>query len=129
MMPNYSENDLSELIIGAAIEVHRELGPGLLESVYEAALFFELNSKGLHVQKQVPVETSYKGQKMEIGFRVDLLVENKVIIELKSVSKITDVHLAQMLTYLKLRKDKLGLILNFNVKYLKNGVKRVVNNL
>jgi len=128
-MVGLTENKLSEKIIGAAIEVHRELGPGLLESMYESALFFDLHSMELNVRKQVPVETQYKGQDLEIGFRVDLLVENKVIIELKTVDKITDVHLAQILTYLKLRKNKLGLILNFNVKYMKNGVKRVVNNL
>jgi len=128
-MAELSENQLSEKILGAAIEVHRELGPGLLESVYEAALFAELHEQGLHVQRQVPVEAIYKGKKLEIGFRIDLLVEDKVILELKTVEKITDVHLAQVLTYLKLSKNKLGIILNFNVKYLKNGIKRIVNNL
>ncbi|NQV14150.1 GxxExxY protein [bacterium] len=128
-MPQELENLLSEKILGAAIEVHKELGPGLLESAYEAALFYELNSLGLHVQKQVPVDTQYKGRKLNVGFRIDLLVEDQIIIELKTVEKITDIHLAQVLTYLKLSKHKLGLILNFNVKYLKNGIKRVVNNL
>ncbi len=124
-----SENELSEKIIGAAIEVHKELGPGLLESIYEAALFQELSSLGLHVQRQVPVETSYKGQKLGVGYRFDLLVEEKVIIELKAVEAISNIHVAQLLKYLKLSNLKLGLLLNFNVKYMKHGVKRVVNNL
>lgn len=128
-MSGLSENALSEKIIGAAIEVHKELGPGLLESAYEAALFFELNNLDLIVQKQVPLDISYKGNILKAGFRMDLLVEDKVIIELKTVEKINDVHLAQTLTYLKLSKKKLGLILNFNVKYMKSGIKRVVNNL
>ncbi|MCF7822938.1 MAG: GxxExxY protein [Candidatus Marinimicrobia bacterium] len=124
-----SENRLSEMIIGAAIEVHRELGPGLLESAYEEALFIELNELDLFVQKQVPIETYYKGKKLNVGFRMDLLVENKVIIELKAVEKLSNIHLAQTLTYLKLSQKKLGLILNFNVNYMKSGIKRVVNNL
>ncbi len=128
-MSTFSENALSKKIIGAAIEVHRELGPGLLESVYEAALFQELTSLDLLVQRQVPVNTIYKGTKLEVGFRLDLLIEEKVILELKAVESISDIHLAQVLTYLKLSNLKLGLILNFNVKYLKNGIKRVVNNL
>ncbi len=128
-MSELSENALSEKILGAAIEVHQELGPGLLESAYEAALFFDLNSLDLMVQKQVPLDISYKGNILKVGFRMDLLVEDKVIIELKTVEKTTDVHLAQILTYLKLSKKKLGLILNFNVKYMKLGIKRVVNNL
>jgi len=123
------ENQLSEKIIGATIEVHKELGPGLLESAYEAALFFELSSLDLVVQKQVPVETLYKGHSLNVGFRRDLLVEEKVIIELKAVDKISNIHLAQMLTYLKICNKKLGLILNFNVRYLNSGIKRVVNNL
>ena len=128
-MVGLTENQLSEKILGAAIEVHKELGPGLLESVYEAALFAELHDQGLRVQRQVPVEATYKGKRLEVGFRMDLLVEDKVILELKTVEKITDLHLAQVLTYLKLSENKLGIILNFNVKYLKNGIKRVVNNL
>jgi len=123
------ENVLSEKIIGAAIEVHRELGPGLLESVYEAALFHELTDQGLLVRKQVPVDVIYKGQQLAVGFRIDLLVEEKVVIELKAISAIENIHLAQILTYLKLSNLKLGLILNFNVKYLKDGIKRVVNGL
>lgn len=128
-MSGLSENALSEKIIGAAIEVHQELGPGLLESAYEAALFFKLSTLDLTIQKQVPVDISYKGNILEVGFRMDLLVEDKVIIELKTVEKIIELHLAQILTYLKLSKKKLGLILNFNAKYMKLGIKRVVNNL
>lgn len=128
-MSELTENKLSEIIIGAAIEVHRELGPGLLESVYEAALFIELNNLGLVVQKQVPIETYYKGNQLEVGFRIDLLVNDLVILELKTVDSISNVHLAQTLTYLKMSNKKLGLLLNFNVKYLKSGIKRVVNNL
>ncbi len=129
MMNELSEDKLSEKIIGADIEVHKELGPGLLESAYEAALFFELSSKNLLVQKQVPVKTIYKGHSLSVGFRLDLLVEDKIIIELKAVDKISNIHLAQMLTYLKICNKKLGLILNFNVRYLNSGIKRVVNNL
>ncbi len=129
MMSDLSENQLAEKIIGAAIEVHKELGPGLLESAYEAALFFELNSMNLLVQKQVPVQTVYKGQSLDVGFRLDLLVADKVIVELKAVDQISNIHLAQTLTYLKICKKKLGLILNFNVRYLNSGIKRVVNNL
>ncbi len=125
-----SLNDLSAQIIGAAIEVHKNLGPGLLESIYEAALFYELYTlKHLTVQRQVPINVQYKGQDLEIGYRIDLLVEDQVIIELKSVESITDVHLAQMLTYLKLSDKHLGLIINFNVKLLKNGIKRVLHNI
>ncbi len=105
MLNNLSENEISEKIIGAAIEVHKELGPGLLEPAYEAALFFELTSLKLWVQRQVPVETLYKGQKLGIGFRLDLLVENKVIIGLKAVDQISNLHLAQTLTYLKICKN------------------------
>jgi len=124
-----AENALSQKIIGAAIEVYRELGPGLLESAYEAALFYELSLPGLLVQKQVPVHIMYMGQKLEVGYRIDLLVEDLVILELKVVDAISVVHLAQILTYLKLRDKKLGLILNFNLKYMKDDVMRVVHNL
>ena len=128
-MNDLSENEISEKIIGAAIEVHKELGPGLLESAYETVLFFELSSRNLMVRKQVPVETIYKGHNLSVGFRLDLLVEEKVIIELKSVEKISNIHVAQVLTYLRMSNKKLGLILNFNVRYLNSGIKRVVHNL
>lgn len=123
------ENDLSKKIIGAAIEVHKILGPGLLESTYEKCLCRELELKGLciEIQKSLPVE--YKGIKIDSGYRLDLVVENSVIVELKSVEKILPIHEAQLLTYLKLTGLKLGLIINFNVPVLKNGLKRIVNKL
>ena len=124
-----TENELSKVIIGAAIEVHKTLGPGLLESVYETCLERELVIRGLKVKRQVGLPLVYKDISCDIGYRVDLLVENKVIIEIKSVEALNDVHIAQVLTYLKLSRCKLGLLINFNVKRLKEGVKRLVNNL
>lgn len=124
-----TENELSNIIIGAAIEVHKALGPGLLESAYEATLHKELTLKGLDVKAQVGLPLVYKDVKLDIGYRVDLLVENKVIIEIKSVETLNDVHVAQLLTYLKLSGCKLGLLINFNVKQLKDGIKRLVNHL
>lgn len=124
-----TENELSSIIIGAAIEVHTELGPGLLESVYEACLFYELKQLGLNVEKQVELPVNYKEVRLDSGFRLDILVDDKIIIEVKSVKELHDVHLAQTLTYLKLTKLKLGLLINFNEARLKFGIKRVVNNL
>jgi GxxExxY protein len=124
-----SENELSHKIIGAAIALHEKLGPGLLESVYESALAYDLRETELEVQTQVPVPLVYKEVKMDVGFRLDLLVENKVIVEIKSVEKLAPVHFAQLLTYLKLTNLRLGLLLNFNVVKLKEGIHRVVNNL
>ena len=124
-----TENELSEKIIGAAIKVHKNLGPGLLESAYEECLFYELKKLNLSVEKQKPMPLIYDEVKLDIGYRIDLLVENLVVIELKSVEALNEVHLAQTLTYLKLSGCKLGLLLNFNVALLKNGIKRVVNNL
>jgi GxxExxY protein len=124
-----SENELSHKIIGAAIALHEKLGPGLLESVYESALAYDLRETELEVQTQVPVPLVYKEVKMDVGFRLDLLVENKVIVEIKSVEKLGPVHFAQLLTYLKLTNLRLGLLLNFNVVKLKEGIHRVVNNL
>lgn len=123
------ENEISEKIIGCAIQVHRELGPGLLESSYEECLYFELIQSGLLVEKQKPLPLVYKEVKLDCGYRLDLIVENKVIIEVKSVEMLNDIHLAQVLTYLKLSKCKLGLLMNFNVVLLKGGIKRVVNKL
>ena len=109
-------NTLSEEIIGAAIEVHKNLGPGLLESAYEAALFYELSvSRGLSVVRQAPVKITYKGEPLDVGYRIDLLVNDLIILELKTVEKIASIHLAQILTYLKLSDKHLGLIINFNV--------------
>ena len=111
------------------IEIHTELGPGLLESTYEECLFYELKKNGFKVEKQKALPLMYKEVNLEVGYRIDLLVEDKIIIELKSVEALTDVHLAQVLTYLKLSKCKLGLLMNFNVYRLKDGIKRVVNGL
>jgi len=124
-----NENDLSKEIIDAAIEVHKALGPGLLESAYEICLERELIIRGLTVKRQVSLPLIYKDIRCDIGHRVDLLVENKVIIEIKSVEALNDVHIAQVLTCLKLSQCKLGLLINFNVKLLKDGLKRLVNNL
>jgi GxxExxY protein len=123
------ENQLSKIIIGAAMKVHKNLGPGLLESAYEETLYYELNKEGLNVEKQKPMPLIYDEVKLDVGYRIDLMIESKVILEIKSVEYLNDVHLAQVLTYLKLSGCKLGLLINFNVKYLKDGIKRVVNNL
>jgi len=124
-----TENEISEKIIGCAIQVHKELGPGLLESSYESCLEYELIQSGLFVERQKPPPLVYKDVKLDCGYRMDLVVENKVIIEVKSVEALNDIFLAQTLTYLKLSNCKLGLIINFNVLLLKSGIKRVVNNL
>jgi len=121
-----NENELSNLIIGKAIEIHKELGPGLLESAYKECLYYELITAGLKVEKEKPLPVVYKEIKLDQGYRIDLLVENKVVIELKTVEAFTDVHMAQILTYLKFGHYKLGLLLNFNVSFLKNGIKRFV---
>jgi GxxExxY protein len=123
------EDELSKLIIGCAIKVHSALGPGLLESAYEECLYYELVKSGLIVNKQKPLPLIYEEVKLEVGYRVDLLVNNKVVIEVKAVEALNDVHLAQVLTYLKLNDYKLGLLINFNVSLLKTGIKRVVNKL
>jgi GxxExxY protein len=120
------ERDLTEKIIGAAIAVHSELGPGLLESTYEACLAFELADQGLAVERQKALPVIYKGVKLDCGYRLDLLVEEKVVVELKAVAGIEPVHTAQVLSYLKLSKCKVGLLINFNVKMLKNGIRRLV---
>ena len=124
-----TENELSKIIIGCAIDVHKILGPGLLESVYEKALVFELNLKGLSVLTQVPIPVIYKEKKLDIGYRVDVLVENKVIVEIKSVENLAPIHFAQTLTYIKLSNIKLGLLINFNTIILKEGIQRIVNSL
>lgn len=124
-----TENEISEKIIGCAIQVHKELGPGLLESSYESCLEYKLIQSGLFVERQKPLPLVYKDVKLDCGYRMDLVVENKVIIEVKSVEALNDIFLAQTLTYLKLSNCKLGLIINFNVLLLKSGIKRVVNNL
>jgi len=124
---NERSDQLSQLIVGAAIEVHRCLGPGLLESAYEQALVFELQQQGLHVRSQEPVPVIYKGQNLQCDYRLDLLIEGLVIIELKTVEKLLPIHKAQILTYLKLKRLWLGLLINFNVPVLKQGIIRIVN--
>jgi GxxExxY protein len=126
-MSREEANRLSGLIIGAAITVHRELGPGLLESAYEACLMYELSRQGIQVERQVPQPLIYKGITLDCGYRLDLLVEDLVIVELKAVEALHPVHSAQLLTYLKLQKLWLGLLINFNVPVLKQGLKRLVN--
>ena len=124
-----TNNELTEKIIGAAIEVHRTLGPGLLESAYQECLFYELTSKGFKVEKEKALPVIYKDIKLDHGYRIDLLVDNKIILELKTVEFLTDVHTAQILTYLKLGKYPLGLLINFHTKLLKNGLKRFINSI
>ncbi len=123
------ENEISKIVVECALKVHRKLGPGLLESAYEECLYYELIKTGLLIEKQKPLPLIYEDVKLEIGYRVDLFVEKKVIIEVKSVDALNDIHLAQILTYLKLSNCKLGMLINFNVTLIKNGIKRVVNNL
>ncbi|MEJ5263298.1 MAG: GxxExxY protein [Ignavibacterium sp.] len=124
-----NENDISKIIIDCCFKIHKELGPGLLESVYEEVLAYELFNCGLKIERQKGIPVVYNNLKMELGFRADLIVENKVIIELKSIEAIAPVHIKQLLTYLKLTGLKLGLLINFNEALLKDGIKRVVNNL
>ncbi len=124
-----TDNEIANKVIGIAIEVHKALGPGLLESAYKECLFYKIKESGLWVEKEKPMPLIFEEVKLDCGYRIDLLVENKVVIELKSVDALNDVHLAQILTYLKLGNYKLGLLINFNVVLLKDGVKRVVNKL
>ena len=119
-------NEISEQILGAAIEVHRTLGPGLLESAYEVCLAYELSQRGLVVERQKQLSVPYKDVQLDAAFRLDLLVEGKVIVELKAVEQVSPVHKTQLLTYLKLSGLELGLLINFNVKMLKNGINRVI---
>lgn len=120
-------NRLTEAIIQAAIEVHRTLGPGLLESAYEACLAFELAQRGLKVEQQKPLPVVYKDVRLDCGYRLDLLVEDKVIVEIKAVDQLLPVHEAQLLSYLRLSGCKVGLLINFNVKVLRSGIRRLVN--
>jgi GxxExxY protein len=124
-----TENELSNVILGLAIKVHSKLGPGLLEKSYQECLFYEIRKAGLFCEKEKDMPLIYDEVKLECGYRLDILVENKLVIELKSVESLNDVHLAQTLTYLKLGNYRLGLLINFNVSLLKNGIKRVVNAL
>ncbi len=122
-------SQVTEMIIGAAIEVHRELGPGLLESTYEACLAYELVDRGLRVERQKNLPVQYRGMQLDCGYRIDLLVESLVIVELKAVERLEPVHEAQLLSYLKLSGAPVGLLLNFNVTQLRRGIRRLVNNL
>lgn len=121
------ENEISQLIFDFGLKIHRQLGPGLLESAYEECLFYELSNSGLMVEKQKPMPLIYEDVKLNVGYRLDLIVENKVVVEVKSCEALNDVHLAQVLTYLKLSGCKLGLLINFNVNLFKNGYKRIIN--
>ncbi len=124
-----TENEIAKIVVNTCYDIHVEIGPGLLESVYEEILFFELTRKGLEVERQKIIPVYWNNRKMELGFRADLIVENKIIVELKSVEVIAPVHPKQLLTYLKLTSLKLGLLINFNVPLIKNGITRIVNNL
>ncbi len=121
------ENELTERVIGAAIEVHRHLGPGLLESAYEECLSHELNLVGIRFQRQVPLPIVYKGLKLDCAYRMDLVVEDLIVIELKAAEELAPIHSAQLLTYLKASGKQVGLLINFNVPCLKDGLKRIVN--
>ncbi len=120
------DNELTKKVIGCAIEVHKTLGPGLLESTYEQCLARELSLSGINFKIQVPLPVEYKGTRLDCGYRIDMLIEESLILELKSVEKVAEIHKAQLLTYMKLAKIKVGLIINFNVKLLKNGIERFI---
>lgn len=124
-----TENEISKVVFDCALKVHQNLGPGLLESDYEECLYYELCKTGLKIEKQKPLPLVYEDVRLEVGYRIDIMIENKFIIEIKAVDALNDVHLAQILTYLKLSNCKLGLLINFNVTLIKNGIRRVVNNL
>ncbi len=122
-------NAVSGAVVSAAMQVHTDLGPGLLESAYEACLAFELRKRGFDVQTQVPLPLVYQGVKLEVGYRIDLLVNDCVIVEVKSVEALAPIHEAQVISYLKLSGRKVGLLINFNVLHLKDGIRRLVNHL
>ncbi|AXP82707.1 hypothetical protein CJ739_3645 [Mariniflexile rhizosphaerae] len=122
-----TENEIANKIIGLAIEVHKALGPGLLESAYKECLMYKIIQSGMFAEKEKPMPLVFEEVKLDCGYRMDILVEHKLVIEIKSVEALNDVHLAQTLTYMKLGNFKLGLLINFNVALLKNGIKRVVN--
>ncbi|EMY3554269.1 GxxExxY protein [Flavobacterium psychrophilum] len=122
-----TENDISRVVFESALKVHQALGPGLLESAYEECLFYELKKHNLKIEKQKALPLIYDKIKLDAGYRIDIIIEDKFIIEIKAVEALTDVHLAQLLTYLRLSNCKLGLLINFNVSLLKNGIRRVIN--
>lgn len=123
------ENEIAKIIVDCAFKIHKTLGPGLLESVYQAALAYELRKRGLNIVTEKPIPVVYEDVKLEVGFRADLIVDNKVIVEVKSIETIAPVHGKILLTYLRLTDKKLGLLINFNVALIKDGIKRVVDNL
>ena len=122
-----TENEISKIVFESALKVHKVLGPGLLESAYEECLFYELKKSNLKVEKQKALPLIHEEVKLDVGYRIDMIIENKFIVEVKSVEALTDVHLAQLLTYLRLSDCRLGLLINFNVKLLKEGVRRIIN--
>lgn len=124
-----TENEISRIIVDVSYKIHTRLGPGLLESVYEAILYHELIKKGLEVQRQKPIPVIWDGLHLDIGFRSDLIIENKVIVEIKSVEKLSNAHLKQLLTYIKITGLRLGLLINFNESLIKDGIKRVAHGL
>ena len=124
-----TKNEISKIVVDCCYKIHTALGPGLFESVYEEVLTYEFNSRKINYERQVDVPVEYQGLKMGIGFRADIIVEKKIILELKSVEKILPIHKKQLLTYLKLTKLKLGLLVNFNEALIKDGITRIVNNL
>ena len=124
-----TENEISAIVVDICYKMHVKLGPGLLESVYEEILYYELTKKGLIVERQKTLPVVWDEIKLDIGFRTDLIIENKLILEIKSIEKITEVHAKQIMTYLKITKIKLGLLINFNVPLIKFGITRIVNNL
>ncbi|MDR8392378.1 GxxExxY protein [Aliifodinibius sp. S!AR15-10] len=128
-MQEYSENEISKIVLNASIKVHRNLGSGLLENAYHKCLTYELMKQNLNIETEKALPLIYEDVKLEAGYRLDIFVNKKVVIEIKAVEALNDVHLAQTLTYLKLSDCKLGLLINFNVALLKNGFRRVVNNL
>lgn len=124
-----NENELAKIVFESGLKVHRAIGAGLLESAYEECLFYELTKQNIYVEKQKALPLIYKEIKLDAGYRIDLLIEKKLIVEIKSVETLHDIHLAQILTYLKLSNCRLGLLINFNTVLFRNGVKRVVNGL
>lgn len=122
-----TENEIANKVIGLAIDVHKVLGPGLLESAYKESLYYKIFKSGMVIEKEKPMPLIFEEVKLDCGYRLDLLVENKLVIEIKSVDSLNDIHLAQTLTYLKLGNYKLGLLINFNVVLLKSGIKRIIN--
>ncbi|MCZ7603834.1 MAG: GxxExxY protein [Ignavibacteriales bacterium] len=121
------ENEIAKIVFDAALKVHKVLGPGLLESAYEECFAYELRKYNLKVEKQKPLPLKYEDVHLDVGYRIDLFIEDKFVVEIKSVDALNDVHLAQILTYLRLSESKLGMLINFNVVLLKNGVRRVIN--